>query len=151
MKHSLSNDWFYGFLKRWPELKQAMPQKLSMARAKAASQENIDTYFKELGTILTTHDLHDHPERTFNIDETGVSLEHTPGKIVCGKDSVAQCVTSPRSSNVTIVAAGNAIGNHVPPFYVFKGKRWNADLLQGATTGSDGNVSKKWMVKFNNI
>ena len=29
----LSNCWFYGFLKRWPDLKIAKPQKLSVARA----------------------------------------------------------------------------------------------------------------------
>jgi hypothetical protein len=33
----LSNNWFYGMLKRWPELKLVKPQKLSMSRAKAAS------------------------------------------------------------------------------------------------------------------
>jgi hypothetical protein len=34
----LSNNWFYGMLKRWPELKLVKPQKLSMSKAKAASQ-----------------------------------------------------------------------------------------------------------------
>jgi hypothetical protein len=43
----LSNNWFYGMLKRWPELKLVKPQKLSMSRAKAASQENLNKYFKE--------------------------------------------------------------------------------------------------------
>ena len=42
----LSNNWFYGMLKRWPELKLVKPQKLSMSRAKAASQENLNKYFK---------------------------------------------------------------------------------------------------------
>jgi hypothetical protein len=35
----LSNNWFYGMLKRWPELKLVKLQKLSMSRAIAASQE----------------------------------------------------------------------------------------------------------------
>jgi hypothetical protein len=31
-------------------------------------------------------------------------------------------ITSPRSSNVTLIGCGNAAGNFVPP-YVFPGKR----------------------------
>lgn len=104
-------------------------QKLGMARAKSASNEKIDAYFKELATILTSNGLHDHTECIFNVDETGVSTEHSPSKIVCSKDSVAQSVTSPRSSNVTIIAAGSAIGNNIPPHYVFPSKRWNTDFL----------------------
>jgi hypothetical protein len=141
-KDAMSNSWFYDFLARWPELKMVMPQKLSIARARAASKENLDAYYKELGNILSTNNLFDHPERIYNIDETGVSTQHTPSKIVCGKDTVAQSVTSPRSSNVTIIAGGNAIGNHIPPYYVFPGARWNADLLSGATPGSDGEMTK---------
>ena len=47
-KNSLSNSWFYDFLKRWLDLKIVKPQKLAMSRAKCASKENLDNYFKEL-------------------------------------------------------------------------------------------------------
>ena len=50
--NGLSDHWFYGLLKRWPELKMVKPQKLHIARAKSASKEIIDKYCKELGTIL---------------------------------------------------------------------------------------------------
>ena len=59
----LSNCWFYGFLKRWPDLKIAKPQKLSVARAKSASRNILGNYYKELSTILTNNNLHDKPER----------------------------------------------------------------------------------------
>ena len=137
----LSNAWFYDFLKRWPDLKIVKPQKLSLARAKSASKETLDNYFRELGTILTTNNLKDHPEKIFNIDGTGISTEHSPPKIVCSKESVAQSVTSSRTFNVTIIAGGNALGNHIPPYYVFPGKRWNSDFLHGAPTGADGEMS----------
>ena len=140
--NSMSNSWFYDFLTRWPELKQALPQKLSISRAKAASEEQINSYFNDLGAILTKHKLSDRPECIYNIEETGVSTEHSPRKIVCSKGTTAQCVTSPRSSNVTIIAGGNAIGNQIPPYFVFPGKRWNKDLMNGATPGSDGEMTK---------
>ena len=85
--------------------------------------------------------MKDHPEKIFNIDETGISTEHSPPKIVCSKESVAQSVTSSRTFNVIIIAGGNALGNHIPPYYVFPGKRWNSDFLHGAPTGADGVMS----------
>ena len=43
---------------------------------------------------------------------------------------------------VTITAGGNAFGSHVPPYYVFPGKRWNSDFLIGVPApGSDGEMS----------
>ena len=139
--NGLSDHWFYGLLKRWPELKMVKPQKLHIARAKSASKEIIDKYFKELGTILRENDLMDAPERIFNIDETGISTEHSPPRIVCSKATDPQAVTSPKSSNVTIIAGANALGNHIPPFYVFPGKRWVDELLSGAPAGSAGTMS----------
>lgn len=140
---ALSHNWFYGFLKRWPDLKVVKPQKLNIARAKSASDISINQYFKELEEILLSKGIKNTPERIFNIDETGVSTEHTPPKIVCSKSVNPQAVTSSRSANITIIAAASATGNHVPPFYVFPGKRWSDQLLQGAPAGSAGTVSDK--------
>ena len=87
--------------------------------------------------------MKNHPERVYNVDETWVCTEHSPPKIVCARNSSAQSVTSPRTYNVTIIGGGNALGNHVPPYYVFPGKRWNDDFMEGAAVGSDGEMSTK--------
>ena len=60
------------------ELKLVKPQKFSIARAKNASPQNISNYFKELSTVLTNNNLHNKPERIFNIDERGVTTAHSP-------------------------------------------------------------------------
>jgi hypothetical protein len=138
----LSNSWFYGFMSRWPNLKLVKPQKLSTCRAKYASKENIDKYFRELSNILTQNNLHVKPERILNIDETGVNSEHSPPKVVCDEDINPQSITSQRSSTTTIIAGGSAVG-----YYIFQGKRWNGELLEGALAGSDGEMSKSgWSV-----
>ena len=142
-KDALSNCWFYSFLKRWPNLKVAKPQKLTTVRAKSASRDTLDKYYKELGTILTNHNLRDKPQNIYNVDESGVSTEHSPPKIVCSTNTKPQNITSTRSSNVTIIAAGNALGNSVPPYYIFPGQRWNPDFLNGACPGAAGEMSKK--------
>lgn len=141
-KDYLSNCCSYGFMKRWPHLKLVKPQKLSIARAQSASRENIDKYFKELSALMTKHNLHEKPEKIYNVDETGINSEHSPPKIVCSKDTKAQAITSPRSSLTTIIAAGNAVGNYIPPYYIFAGKRFNNDLLNGAPAGSAAEMSE---------
>ena len=141
-KEALSDNWFYRFIKRWPDIKVVRPQKLSISRAKSASRETLDKYYKELGTVLTTNGLKDKPQNIFNIDETGVTSEHSPPKIICDKNIKPQNITSARSSTVTIIAAGNALGNSVPPYYVFPGQRWNEDFMKGACPGAAGEMSK---------
>ncbi|XP_062575887.1 uncharacterized protein LOC134237756 [Saccostrea cucullata] len=91
---------------------------------------------------MTTNNLLDKPNRIFNIDETGITTDHVPPKIVCNKNTSAQAVTSPRSSTITIIAAGNALGNHIPPYYVFPGKRWMPAFLEGAVPGACGEMSE---------
>jgi hypothetical protein len=138
----LSNSWFYGFMSRWPNLNLVKPQKLSTCRAKNALKENIDKYFRELSNILIQNNLHDKPERILNIDETGVNSEHSPPKVVCDEDINPQSITSQRSSTTTIIVGGSAVGNYIPSYYIFQGKRWYGELLEGALAGSDGEMSK---------
>ena len=83
----LSNNGFCGMLKRWLELKLVKSQKLSMSRTKAASQQTLNKYFKELSSLLTKHNLINKPSRKFNVDETGIATEHSPPKVACSKES----------------------------------------------------------------
>jgi hypothetical protein len=82
--------------------------KLAIARAQSASKKKLDSYYKNLSTILAKYNLHAKPEHIFNVDETGVTTEHSPPKIVCNKETKPQAITSGRSSTVTIIAGGNA-------------------------------------------
>ncbi|KAH3846691.1 hypothetical protein DPMN_088993 [Dreissena polymorpha] len=53
----------------------------------------------------------------------------------------ASAVTSSSSCVTTIIGCGNELGTQLPPFFVFRGKRLNADLLQWSTQGSSGCMS----------
>ncbi|KAH3721581.1 hypothetical protein DPMN_064510 [Dreissena polymorpha] len=64
----LSDNWFYGFCKRWPELKFSKPQKLDLSRAKT-SRETLNIYYDELFNVLTDNKILDKPQKIFNIDE----------------------------------------------------------------------------------
>ena len=43
---------------------------------------------------------------------------------------------------MTIIAAGNAAGTRIPPYYVFSGKRWNDDLMTDSCPGSSGYMTE---------
>ena len=51
---------------------------------------------------------------------TGIVMEHSPSNVLCLKGYTPQAVTSNRGKNVTIIAAGNAAGTRIPPYYVFR-------------------------------
>ena len=74
------------------------------------------------------------------MDETGVNTEHSPPKVVCYKSTIPQNITSNRSSTITSIASGNALGNSVPPYFVFSSLRWNDEFLEGDVRGLLGYV-----------
>ena len=49
---SMSNNWLYGFLKRWPEVAQFKPQSTNKSDP-IQTQEELETYYKELGALLS--------------------------------------------------------------------------------------------------
>ena len=64
-----------------------------------------------------------------------------PPNVIAPVSGKAQSVTSPRSTTTTIIACANAAGHFLPPFFVFKGKRFNPDLMKGANPGCKGVMS----------
>ncbi|XP_053400532.1 jerky protein homolog-like [Mercenaria mercenaria] len=134
--------WYKGFKRRNPDVTLAKPQKLSVLRAKCTSDETMDKYFCELAKVLKKHDLENHPEFIWNIDETGLMIEHNPRHVICMKGTTPQAITSNRGKTVTIIASGSAAGSRLPPYYVFPGMRWNQDLLTGASPVSAGTVTE---------
>lgn len=68
-------------------------------------------------------------------------MNHKPTNIVAARDLKLQTVTSGRSSTITIIAGGNALGTNIPPFCVFRGQRMRDELLVDGTPGTDSTVS----------
>ncbi|MES9884149.1 MAG: hypothetical protein ABW185_25160 [Sedimenticola sp.] len=139
--HPLTLQWYRRFVKRWPTLAVKKPRSLAIARAKATSEENVSNYFVELQKILVKYNLTDKPQYIYNVDEKGISDNHTPPMIVTDRKSTPVAVTSGMSYNVTVIGAGNALGTPIPAFFIFPGKRMRTELLEGATPGVAGTVS----------
>ena len=53
-----------------------------MTRARAVTKESVSAYFKNLDEVIKNNDLENSPELIWNIDESGVSTEHSPPRVV---------------------------------------------------------------------
>ncbi|XP_046582152.1 uncharacterized protein LOC124289604 [Haliotis rubra] len=133
--------WYYGFMKRWPSLMLDKPRPLEVFRAKATSQEAVSKYFVELRAVLEKYDLFDKPQFIYNVDEKGLIENHTPPKVVSSSEYRCVAVTTPRSSTTTLIGCGNALGQQIPPYFVFKGQRLRSDILSECTPGTNATTS----------
>ena len=75
----------YSFKLRNPDITLAKFQKLSLVRAECTSKEVLDRYFDLLGSVISTSNLIDKRSNIWNIDETGIVMEHSPRNILCLK------------------------------------------------------------------
>ncbi|XP_045201837.2 uncharacterized protein LOC123555230 [Mercenaria mercenaria] len=50
-------------------------------------------------------------------------------------------VTSQQSTTTTLTGGENAAGNFLPPYFIFKGKRYNSDIMTGSTPGAQYKMS----------
>ncbi|XP_041376339.1 uncharacterized protein LOC121388791 isoform X2 [Gigantopelta aegis] len=133
--------WLYLFIRRWPELRLIKPRALEQFRAKCTSSTVVCSYFDELENIITKYSLYDKPHLIFNVDEKGITQNHSPPRVVAGRDQHPQAVTSGKSLTTTIIGCGSASGIAIPPFFVFAGKRKMPELMHGASPGADCEMS----------
>ena len=74
--------WFYyHFTKRHPEFKSIKPKKRTASKA-ALDDEVIQTYYEELSKAMESAGVTDIPRDIWNLDETGISLDHNPPKVI---------------------------------------------------------------------
>lgn len=137
----LTLNWFRHFIKRWHELRVLKPRSLEVQLAKCTTADVVDSYFKCLKQTMTKYNLLDNPHLIFNVDEKGVTQNHSLPHVVAGADFHPNSVISGNSQTTTILSCGSAAGLAIPSFYVFTGNRLIPDLLKGATPGVDARMS----------
>ena len=116
-------DWFLGLKERHPELSIRKPQRLSTARSKSMNRQTVSQYFGILGDLQSQLPTEERPQVIWNMDETGLSMEHSPQSVIArrGVNTVPGRVSCSRE-NVTVIACINAAGTTMPPMIIVKGK-----------------------------
>ena len=105
----VSHGWWDRFCQRHAHLALRAGESLSYRRAMAMNCETIDGYFNHLESVLKKNTLSDRPSLIFNADETGIPLNHEPGKRVAVRGQKHVCVvTSGDKSQVTVLACMSA-------------------------------------------
>lgn len=141
--------WYYGFMLRHKTLTLRSPEQTSLNRVKAFCRENVDHFFRNLDAVRTAYAYS--PSSIWNMDETGFSSVPTKmGKIISikGLKRVGQVTSAERGSMITLAFAVSAIGNTIPPFYIFPQKKMSPMYLTHASNETVGYANGSgWMIQ----
>ena len=112
-------DWLRGFIKRNASLSIRKPENTSQACAASFNAVVIGVFFRNLQELYCKY--HFPPGRIWNCDETGVPTVVQAPKVIAkrGAKQVAQTVSAERGENTTMLCFVSAIGQTIPPVFVF--------------------------------
>ena len=103
----------------------------------AISVDAINQYFDLLNDVLEKNNLKESPGQIYNVNESGMALEHRPPKLVTLKgQKKVKCRTSGDKSQITVVGCINAVGQAIPPFVIFKAKTLSPLWMKNGVPGT---------------
>ena len=108
LDHFNGEGWWLRFMERHPKLSLRCSDPLSRMCANAVTEDSIARYFSLLEEMLKDNGLLNKPSRIYNMDESGMPLDHKQLKRVAKKG--AKKVHGPSSgdkSQITVVACAN--------------------------------------------
>lgn len=142
-------DWFYGFKKRHPNISLRKPESTSINRITAFNETEVKIFFNNLESLQKKYQFD--ANRIYNVDETEISNVQRNSKILApkGQKQVGMATSGERGTTTTVVCAFGASGKYIPPFFIFRRKRMNAQLLRGANTDMIAAVSDSGWINEN--
>lgn len=136
-KKKTGKDWLYSFLDRHPCLSLRNPEKTSLARAKGFNRTAVQAFYDLYEALLEKHKFS--ANNIYNVDETGITtVPNKPSKVLAlrGKKQVGTLASAEKGTLVTVETCMNAVGNYMPPMFVFPRKKANPLLMDDAPPGS---------------
>lgn len=145
-KKMAGKDWFSSFMERNPSLSVRRPQATSLSRSTSFNPTNVAQFFTNLSSIMGRYGFQ--PEAIWNMDETSTVTVQTPDKIIAakGKKQVGAMTSAERGTLVTLAMAVNALGNSVPPHFIFPRKKYFDHFVRDGPRGCMGTANGSgWM------
>ena len=119
-KVRITDGWCNRFLKRHPKVALRSGDATAHVRMNAVTSDKLKNYFALLSEVLESNDFINHPERVYNMDETGIPLDPKPPKVLCKKgQKKIRYRSSGNKSQITVLGCANAIGQSMPPLCYF--------------------------------
>jgi hypothetical protein len=142
--------WLRWFRCRHPELVLRSSQGLEVNRARGLCPENVQNFYHNL---LTLYDLHKYgPRQIWNCDESGVQAGRNGGRtLVFAKrgSRIVHSIIPNQWEWLSVLACVNASGEHIPHFYIFKGKHMRRNYIERCEDGTNMAMQPKaWMTGY---
>ena len=116
-----SEKWWRGFKKSHSkEITLRKPGNLDRGRGRMANEHVVSNHFKTLGKISEENDSLNKPEHIFNVDESGMSMNCTNGKVVVKKGAKAHSTAKDQRDHITVNCCVSANGQTIPPFIIYE-------------------------------
>jgi len=146
-----SEKWWRLMKKRNERMRLRKPEPTAAVRHICMDFNKVQRYFQALHDLLQKTGVSECPKRIWNMDETGLQLEHKPQRVIAQKGvRYLHARTSGNREMLTVIACVNAAGDRIPPHIIAKGKT-NRVLhgfdVQSAPQGTTWSVSSSGWTK----
>ena len=127
-------------MERWPKLALCKGDGLAKPRASAVTETNIHQYYSLLEETLQENGILNCPSRVYNMDESGMPLDHKPPKVVVPKGTKVHCRTSGNKAQMWKCSR-----LYDSPMVNFEGKHLNPEWTKGEVPDTlYGMLEKGW-------
>ena len=145
--NKVTDGWFNRFMDRNPKLSLRKGDATANVRMDSLNADTMKQYFSLLKDTLQEHGVMDSPAQIYNVDETGMPLDHRPPKILTKKgQKKVRYRTSGNKSQIIVIGCVSAVGHAIPPFVIFDAKNLNAEWTNGEVAGTTYGLSSKGWV-----
>ena len=125
-------------MERWPKLALCKGDGLAKPRASAVTETNIHQYYSLLEETLQENGILNCPSRVYNMDESGMPLDHKPPKVVVPKGTKVHCRTSGNKAQMWKCSR-----LYDSPMVNFEGKHLNPEWTKGEVPDTLYGMSEK--------
>ena len=117
-------------------------ENLSMNKAKASSQENMERFYDNLEEGLRKTGLVNKQERIWNLEERGFIFLTMLQKVFSpkGAATIYQQTTAEKSETATVLLTINAAGDSGLSLEIFKGVRLSGEIRKSAPPSTNVNI-----------
>ena len=124
--------WWFGFLRRHPDLHMLRPRPLELSRASACTREKVFGWFDSFESFLKEHSISS-ADQIYNCDESGFPLQACSSSKVCAEKVMKRAfhISSSSKTSITTLQCISASGSVLPSAVYFPGKSLNPEYCLG--------------------